>query len=245
MSEILALSGVYQHVQGRMALTDVGFTLSAGEWLLLVGPNGAGKSLLTRLMLGLDRPSAGQVRVLGQELEHVDGRTMRALRNQVGAVLQGGALLASGSVLDNLLLPLRDVPLSRHAMARAARLVMTLLQLDGLENHPPRALSLGQRRRVELARALIHQPRLLIWDGFSDGLDLAAMREILDVLGKLRGNRQLSLILTDNRPDVLAGIEHRIAVLDRGRLLFDGPPAELETAAATRLEVRSAIWGRP
>lgn len=243
--QVLELTGIYQHVQGRAALTDVGLGLDVGEWLLLVGPNGAGKSLLTRLILGLDRPSAGRVRVLGRDLETLDDRAMRALRGQVGAVLQGGALLASGSVLDNLLLPLRDAPLSRHAMARAARLVMTLLQLDGLENHPPRALSLGQRRRVELARALIHQPRLLVWDGFADGLDLAAMREILEVLGKLRGNRHLSLIVTDNRPDVLAGVEHRIAVLDRGRLLFDGAPADLEAAAAARLEVRSALWGRP
>jgi ABC-type methionine transport system ATPase subunit len=245
MTDVLQLSGIYQHVNGRMALSDLELNLADAGWLLLVGPNGAGKSLLTRLILGLDRPSAGTIRVLGQDLERLDGRGMRQLRCQVGAVLQGGSLLASGTVLDNLLLPLRDRAMSRRDMARAARLVMTLLQLDGLENHVPRGLSLGQRRQVELARALIHQPRLLIWDGFSDGLDLAAIREILDVLGKLRENRKLTLIATDNRPDLFAGVEHRIAVLDRGHLLFDGPSAGLVSASAARLELRSALWGRP
>ncbi len=239
----LQLTGVYQHVNGQQALVDVDLSLAPGEWLLITGPNGAGKSLLVRLILGLDRPSAGTIRVLGQHLDRLDGGALRAHRHEVGAVLQGGSLLASASVIENLLLPLRATPMSRAAMARAARLVMTLLKLDGLENHPPRALSLGQRRQVELARALIHQPRLLVWDGFSDGLDTAAIGETLDVLGNLRENRALTLIATDNRPEILAGVEHRIAVLNRGRMLFDGTPEALQAAAQTHLELRAALWG--
>ncbi len=245
MTNALALAGIHQHVKGRLALNDIRLTLSEGDWLLVVGPNGAGKSLLMRLILGLDRPSAGIIRVLGEDLERLDGSAMRRLRSLIGAVLQGGSLLASATVMENLLLPLRDTPMSRNDMARAARLVMTLLQLDGLENHPPRALSLGQRRQVELARALIHQPRLLVWDGLSDGLDLAAIRETLGILDKLRENRKLTLIATDNRPDILADAKHRVAVLDRGRLLFEGPSTALASASAERLELRSALWGQP
>ena len=245
MSDALELAAIHQHVKGRLALDDIRLTLTEGEWLLIVGPNGAGKSLLMRLILGLDRPSSGVVRVLGQDLAQLGERGMHRLRRQLGAVLQGGSLLAGATVLDNLLLPLRDAPMSRREMARAARLAMTLLQLDGLENHRPRALSLGQQRLVELARALIHQPRLLVWDGFSDGLDPIAIRETLAMLGKLRENRKLALIVTDNRPDVLTDTAHRIAVLDRGRLLFDGPADTLEPASASRLELRSALWGCP
>jgi ABC-type methionine transport system ATPase subunit len=245
MPDALTLVAIHQHVKGRLALSDIQLRLSEGDWLLVVGPNGAGKSLLMRLILGLDQPSAGSVRVLGADLERLDGRAMRHLRRQIGVVLQGGSLLASATVLENLLLPLRELPMSRNDMTRAARLVMTLLQLDGLENHPPRALSLGQRRQVELARALVHQPRLLIWDGLSDGLDLAAIRDTLSTLGKLRENRKLTLIATDNRPDILADAAHRIAVLERGRLLFEGPSAGLATASAVRLELHSALWGHP
>ncbi|EXJ17177.1 ATP-binding cassette domain-containing protein [Imhoffiella purpurea] len=244
MTEAIRLSGIFQHVKGRAALMDIHLSLPQGEWLLVVGPNGAGKSLLMRLILGLDPPSAGTIRVLGEDVAACSGRSMRRLRRRVGAVLQGGALLAEYSVLENLLLPLRDAPMSREEMARAARLVMTLLQLDGLENHLPRALSLGLQRRVELARALIHRPSLLIWDGFSDGLDPAAIQDTLAVLANLRESAKLTLIATDNRPDILSGSEYRVAVLDRGRLLFDGSPDAVFSASEDRFDLRAALWGR-
>lgn len=245
MAAALRLTGVYQHIAGRMALDDIELTLPEGGWLLICGPNGAGKSLLARLILGLDRPSAGTIEVLGQDLDRLGGAAMARLRRDIGAVLQRGSLLADYSVLDNLLLPLRDAPMTRYDMARAARLVMTLLGLDGLENHQPRGLSLGQQRRVELARALIHRPRLLVWDGLSDGLDPNVARETLAVLRNLRGNQALTLIATDNVPDALTDAEDRIAVVQHGRLLFQGSRAELDSASAVRLELRAAVWGHP
>jgi ABC-type methionine transport system ATPase subunit len=245
MAAALSLDGVYQHVGGRMALNDICLNLPEGDWLLICGPNGAGKSLLTRLILGLDRPSAGTIQVLGHDLARLRGGAMKRLRREMGAVLQRGSLLTDHAVLENLLLPLRDAPMTRNDMARAARLVMTLLGLDGLENHLPRALSLGQQRRVELARALIHRPRLLIWDGLSDGLDPTAARDTLAVLRGLRENQRLTLIATDNVPDALAGTADRVAVLDRGRLLFEGAVTDLEAASARRFELRAVLRGRP
>jgi ABC-type methionine transport system ATPase subunit len=245
MAAALSLDGVYQHVGGRMALNDIRLNLPEGAWLLICGPNGAGKSLLTRLILGLDRPSAGTIQVLGHDLARLRGGAMKRLRREIGAVLQRGSLLTDHAVLENLLLPLRDAPMTRNDMARAARLVMTLLGLDGLENHLPRALSLGQQRRVELARALIHRPRLLIWDGLSDGLDPTAARDTLAVLRGLRENQRLTLIATDNVPDALAGTADRVAVLDRGRLLFEGAVTDLEAASARRFELRAVLRGRP
>jgi ABC-type multidrug transport system ATPase subunit len=245
MAAALSLDGVYQHVGGRMALNDIRLNLPEGAWLLICGPNGAGKSLLTRLILGLDRPSAGTIQVLGHDLARLGGGAMKRLRREMGAVLQRGSLLTDHAVLENLLLPLRDAPMTRNDMARAARLVMTLLGLDGLENHLPRALSLGQQRRVELARALIHRPRLLIWDGLSDGLDPTAARDTLAVLRGLRENQRLTLIATDNVPDALAGTADRVAVLDRGRLLFEGAVTDLEAASARRFELRAVLRGRP
>jgi ABC-type multidrug transport system ATPase subunit len=245
MTEALALTGVYQHVAGRMALDDIRLSLPEGGWLLIVGPNGAGKSLLTRLILGLDRPSAGTIQVLGQDMDRLRGSAMARLRRDIGAVLQRGSLLADYRVIDNLLLPLRDAHMTRNDMARAARLVMTLLGLDGLENHLPRGLSLGQQRRVELARALIHRPRLLVWDGLSDGLDPAVARETLGVLRNLRENQQLTLIATDNVPDALSEAGDRIAVIQQGQLLFEGTREDLDAASTTRLDLRAAVWGHP
>ncbi len=240
----LELAGLFQHVGGHAALAGIDLSVAAGDWLLLVGPNGAGKSLLTRLILGLDTPSAGTIRVLGQDTQALGWGAMARLRARVGVVLQGGSLVASLSVLENLLLPLRGLPGGRERLAREARLAMTVLQLDGLENHRPRSLSLGQRRRVELARALIHRPEILVWDGLTDGLDPAAARDTLQVLREQRESRTLTLIATDNRPDVLGDACDCVAVLERGRLAFVGTPAELETALPDRLDLRYLLRGR-
>jgi ABC-type multidrug transport system ATPase subunit len=122
--------------------------------------------------------------------------------------------------------------------------VVALLQLDGLEGEQPRALSLGQRRRVELARALIHAPELLVWDGLTDGLDPGAARDALRILAEQRETRRLTLVATDNRIDDLARSYDRVAVLERGRLLFQGTLAELEEALPQRLDLRFALLGR-
>jgi len=242
---VLQIQSVFQHVGGHPALNDISLRVDPGDWLLLIGPNGAGKSLLTRLILHLDVPSAGTIRLFGQDLEDLSDRAMRRLRGDLGAVLQGGSLLEDMTILENLLLPLRSVPLTRDQMGRSARLVMTQLRLDGLENRRPRSLSLGQRRRVELARALIHKPSLLVWDGLTDGLDPAGAREVSAVLREQRQARNLTLIATDNKVEIPLEGEDRVAVLDRGRLLFEGTPRGLEEACARRLELRSVLRGRP
>jgi ABC-type multidrug transport system ATPase subunit len=241
----LELRGVYQHVAGRCALADLNLMVPQGSWLLVVGPNGAGKSLLARLILGLDQPSAGVVRVLGQDLHTCGPRALGALRARMGAVLQRGSLLEHRSVIENLLLPLRGQPGGHVQQARAARLVTATLRLDGLENRMPRALSLGQRRQVELARALINRPRLLVWDGLTDGLDPAAAIETVQVLRAQRESRRLTLIATDNRANVLGETCDRVAILERGRLIFEGTPTALDAALPTRLDLRYVLTGRP
>ena len=241
----LRLRDVFQHVNGRRALDGISLSVARGERLLIIGPNGAGKSLLTRLMLGLDSPSAGQVELLGEDVAALGDRSMQRLRRRVGAVLQGGSMLDELTLLENLLLPLQQTAMSRDEMARAARLVVTQLQLDGMENQRPRALSLGQRRRAELARALIHQPEFLVWDGLTDGLDLPAVRDIVGALRIQQQTRALAIIATDNATLEAIEPEDRVAVLDRGRLIFDGTRAGLEQARADRLDVRYILEGHP
>jgi ABC-type multidrug transport system ATPase subunit len=121
---------------------------------------------------------------------------------------------------------------------------MTQLQLDGLENHRPRSLSLGQRRRVELARALIHRPSLVVWDGLTDGLDPAGAQEVVALLREQQESRNLTFIGTDNDPEVSLRDDDRVVVMDRGRLLLDGSPKALEKAAENRLDLRYVLRGR-
>lgn len=242
---MIEMHRVFQHIDGRCGLNDLTLRVRPGDSLLLIGPNGAGKSLTLRLMLGLDQPSAGTVRLFGQDLSKLDDRRMNQVRSRLGAMLQGGSLLDELTLLENLLLPLRSGPNSRASMARAARLAVTQLQLDGMENKYPRALSLGQRRRGELARALIGQPEALLCDGLSDGLDQPSVRAILDILEVQREARGLTFIATDNSMLEVIGPSDRVAVLGRGQLLFDGNRAELERRVTDDLELRTLIEGHP
>ena len=135
MANALELTGVFQHVGQRCALAAIDLRVPRGAWLLLVGRNGAGKSLLTRLILGLDAPSAGTVRVLGQDLQRLGARAMTALRGRLGAVLQGGACWRTAASSRTWSCRCAPGPAGGRTMARAARLVIATLRLDGLENH--------------------------------------------------------------------------------------------------------------
>ncbi len=188
MPAIVKLENVFQHIGGRCVLEDITLRIEAGESFALLGPNGAGKTLLLRLIMGLDRPSAGHIEVLGRALAHVSPAEMIQLRRSVGMVMQGGALLNGLSVMENLILPLRAGGLSTNRMQRTARLIMTQLRLDGLENMRPFELSGGLSRKVELARALIRRPPLLLWDELLDGLDPASVGEIVEHLQREKKN---------------------------------------------------------
>jgi len=242
---LVELERVFQHINARCTLSDLSLSVKRGDALLIIGPNGAGKSLSLRLILGLDQPSAGRVRLFAHDLAHQNDAQMNRLRGRLGAVLQGGSLLDELTVLENLLLPMRARQSDRATLARAARLVITQLQLDGMEHRYPRALSLGQQRRVELARALINRPELLICDGLSDGLDQPALRDILSILRVQRETRGLTLIATGNEMLDLIGAEDRVAVIDRGQLLFDDTRTALEEKSATDLELRTVLEGHP
>lgn len=245
MSRAVELDAVFQHVGGRCALEGIHLDVALGDSLALVGPNGAGKTLLLRLIAGLDAPTAGRIRVLGHDLAHLGRGERAALRAQLGMVFQGGSLLNGLTVAENILLPLRDSGLSREAMWRATRLAMMQLRLDGLENRYPYQLSGGLVRQIELARALIHRPQLLLWDEVVDGLDLAASLELEGLLREHRSQHAMTVITTSHLADrALRGVA-RVAILEAGRLIFTGTPEEARAAREHDLSLRYILDGRP
>jgi len=238
------LENIFQHIGGRCVLEDISLCIEAGESFALLGPNGAGKTLLLRLIMGLDRPSAGHVEILGKDLAHLSPDEMIRLRRSMGMVIQGGSLLNGLSVMENLILPLRASGLSTERMQRTARLIMTQLRLDGLENMRPYELSGGLARKVELARALIRRPPLLLWDELLDGLDPASLREIEEHLRCEKKTYNMTLLFSTHQAGGVLTIADRIGVLDRGRLLFAGSREGLEMVEDRDLELRFALQGR-
>jgi ABC-type multidrug transport system ATPase subunit len=244
VTAIVKLANIFQHISGRCVLENISLCIEAGESFALLGPNGAGKTLLLRLIMGLDRPSAGRIEVLGKDLAHVSPVEMIQLRRSVGMVMQGGSLLNGLSVIENLILPLRASGFSTDRMQRTARLIMTQLRLDGLENIRPYELSGGLSRKVELARALIRRPPLLLWDELLDGLDPASVSEIEEHLQREKKTYNMTLIFSTHQPGGALTIASRIGVLESGRLLFTGTQEGLEAAEPRDLELGFALRGR-
>ncbi len=243
MTSVVEFENVFQHANGRCLLNGVSFSIGHGESFGLLGPNGAGKTVLLRLIMGLDRPSAGRIVVLGQDYDRLSATGFSRLRQSLGLVLQGGGLLNGLSVAENLILPLRTRGESMDLMGRRVRLIMTQLRLDGLENLYPHELSGGVRRKVELARALIQHPKLLMWDELLDGLDPASVIEIQEHLAREKRTRELTILFTTHQPVGVFSLASRVAVLDGGRLLFTGSIEDLSRAGDYDPDLKYALMG--
>jgi ABC-2 type transport system ATP-binding protein len=211
----------------RQALRGVSFAALAGEILGFLGPNGAGKSTLFSILAGLLPPDAGEIWLDGARLDPGS----RALRARMGVVFQEPSLDAKLSSEENLLLGAALFAVPRgEARARAT----ALLQAAGLADRAGDAagkLSGGLRRRLELARALIHRPEVLLLDEPTTGLDALAFRRTWETIEGLRATEGLTAVLTTHRPDEAERCD-RLAVLSHGRVVALETPASLRDRVA-------------
>ncbi len=223
---VLEARGVGYSYGARAVLTEVSFAVRRGEIFGLLGPNGAGKSTLFGILSGLLAPRTGALLAGGQP---VDPRS-RAYRARLGVVFQQPSLDLKLSGRENLQLgaSLYGVPrgLARERIERA----LALTELGERARDKVEKYSGGMRRRLELARVLLHEPELLIMDEPTQGLDLASARRLWRHLGELRAERSLTILLTTHDP-VEAESADRLLILDQGRVVAEGSPAELTARA--------------
>src|SRR6266851_773471 len=220
----------------RQALSAIEFTIARGEIFGFLGPNGGGKSTLFRLLSTLVPIQSGGARILGCDLR---GAT-QALRRKIGVVFQSPSLDGKLTVTENLaihgnLYGMRGARLKERTQAMLARLDVSERADDLVET-----LSGGLRRRVELAKALLHEPRLLILDEPSTGLDPAARRDFLNYLAELREREGITIVLTTHHMEEAERCD-RIGVLDQGRLVAIAPPRELKSRVGGDVVVIHAI----
>ncbi len=224
----LLIDDVIKNYGPLRALDGVSFKVRAGEFVALLGPNGAGKSTLFQLLSGLFVPDSGRIAVVGHDMS----RDPVPALAQLGIVFQQPTLDLELTVTANLLFHagLHGMP---HASAQA-RIDGELARLGLKDNANDKAakLSGGNRRRVELARALMHDPRVLLMDEPTVGLDPASRSDLLKLLLSMRTERRVAVLWATHLCDEVADAD-RVVVLHRGKVLTDTPPAALVHATGT------------
>lgn len=227
-SDALALSvdGLTHSYGARKALDKVSFAVKPGSFTALLGLNGAGKSTLFSLVTRLYAIQAGRIRIFGDDVERQPGAALRRL----GVVFQPRTLDLDLSVTQNLAYhaALHGIG-AREARARAHE-VLGQIALSDRANDKVRDLSGGQMRRVEIARALLHRPRLLILDEPTVGLDIKARADILQHVRGLVGGEGVAVVWATHLVDEVAH-DDGLVVLHRGRILAHGPVSDIVTRA--------------
>ncbi len=228
---MIRLCGVTKRFAGAAVLEDVSLTVPTGATLGLIGQGGAGKSLVLKLICGLLRPDAGQVFVDDDEVSALDETALMPVRDRIGMIFQNYALFDYLTVAENIAFPLRQ----RRAAAPAeitARVTRRLAQvhLPGIEDRLPSELSGGMKKRVCLARATIHDPPMLLCDDPTAGLDPVTTNRIFALLKAMQAERAATAIIVSHAVPSLLPLCDRLAVLDRGRLVFEGTCAEAEAS---------------
>ena len=217
-------------IDGRTILEDISFEVAGGETTVILGPSGSGKSTTLRLLLGLARPDAGHIRVDDEDITRVSEARLRQIRQRMGMVFQQGALFDSMTVGENVAFSLiehADVP--DEELEQTVRSHLTLVGLDpDLIDRMPDQLSGGMQRRVAIARALAaRNPQILLYDEPTTGLDPQSAERITDLIVELRDRmRKTSVMVTHDIADAFK-VANAMAVLNEGRLVFNGTPADL------------------
>jgi phospholipid/cholesterol/gamma-HCH transport system ATP-binding protein len=211
--------------------------VKAGEIRVIMGGSGSGKSTLLRHLLGLHKPRGGTVKLLGVDIGRASDRQMLAVRRQIGVSFQGGALLTSLSVGDNVALPLREhTGLDENTIRIMSRLKLEVVNLGGFQELMPAQLSGGMIKRAALARAIAMDPKLLFFDEPSAGLDPVVSAELDELILRLRDALRMTIVVVTHELESAFKIADTITVLDQGNILMTGTVDDVRNCDNERIQ---------
>jgi phospholipid/cholesterol/gamma-HCH transport system ATP-binding protein len=199
------------------------------ETAVIIGGSGAGKTTLLRMLIGLEKPSTGHIWVEGEDIGQLDEYQMNRVRQKFGMVFQYAALLDSLNVLDNVAFPLREhrKHLTKKEVVDKVVGMLNLLGLENKEHRMPSELSGGQRKRVGLARALMLEPRILIYDEPTSGLDPLTSRMVDDLIEETRDRFNVTSVVISHDMASTFRIAHQAFLVVNGLVIARGRPDEL------------------
>ncbi|MDR5754160.1 MULTISPECIES: ATP-binding cassette domain-containing protein [unclassified Caballeronia] len=205
------------------ALSGVDLSVARGEVFGIIGRSGAGKSTLLRLVNGLEKPTRGEVRVNGVSVGALDERGLVGLRRRIGMVFQHFNLLSAKTVRENIALPLTIAGVDKRSIDAKVDALLELVGLTAKRDAYPRSLSGGQKQRVGIARALVHDPDLLLCDEATSALDPETTQQILALLRDINRRLGLTILLITHEMAVIREVCDSVAVIEAGEVVETGP----------------------
>ena len=214
----------------KVILKNISFTVPRGEIFFIIGGSGCGKSTLLRHLVGLNTPTAGTVKFLGQPFTETDTAGRRALLRTFGMLFQSGALWSSLTLRQNVSLPLEEyTTLAPRELEELATLKLAQVGLSGFEDYYPAEISGGMRKRAGLARALALDPAIVFFDEPSAGLDPVTSRKLDELILQVRETFGTTIVVVSHELASIFAIADRVIMLDRGEqgIIAEGRPREL------------------
>jgi len=226
MSEtIIRFRDVHKAFGAQKVLRGLSFDVARGKTLAIMGPSGTGKSVVLRHVIGLLKPDSGSVEVEGREVSTLKRRELSELRKRMGFLFQEGALINWLSVGDNIALPLRENTDMKEAEIKSrVQHKLELVRIPDAWNKMPSQISGGMKKRVGLARALITDPEIVLYDEPNAGLDPEISRSINDLIRDVQRELHVTSIVVEHRVPCIRTVADEVLFLEGGRALVQLPP---------------------
>jgi phospholipid/cholesterol/gamma-HCH transport system ATP-binding protein len=220
----------------REILHGISFDVMRGETLVILGGSGSGKSTLLRTLVGLERPSSGEIWLKGKNIAAISDEEMDEIRKKIGMSFQGGALFGSMSVGENVALPLREhTKLEDPTIEIILRLKLDQVGLAGFENYMPSQLSGGMKKRAAVARALAMDPEILFFDEPSAGLDPIIAAGVDELILDLKKAFHMTIIVVTHELASAFLIADRMVLIDKGNVVAIGTTQEMRASTHPRV----------
>ena len=217
-------------------LHGITFDVKRGETLVILGGSGSGKSTLLRTLVGLEKPSSGEIWIKGQNIAAIPDSEMDEIRKKIGMSFQGGALFGSMTVGENVALPLREhTKLEDSTIEIMLRLKLEQVGLEGFEYYMPSQLSGGMKKRAAVARALAMDPEILFFDEPSAGLDPIIAAGIDQLILELKQAFRMTIIVVTHELASAYLIADRMVLIDKGHVVAIGTTAEMRASTQPRV----------
>lgn len=231
---VLTVKNLTQRFGNNVVFENVSLDVYKGEVLVIVGGSGCGKSTLLKIMIGLQKPHAGQVLYQGTDIISAEEDALNRYRQNIGVLFQSGALFSSMTIKENIELPLQEYTnLDKETINRIIKMKLGMVNLAGYENHNPSELSGGMKKRAGIARAMALDPQVLFLDELSAGLDPITAVELDDLIIKTNEALGTTMVIVTHELESIYKIAHRVLMLDKEArgIIAEGKPLELKEQA--------------